>query len=178
MTAAPRYSHRLRVAHLNPRAPTEIDLKPDAAARRAIAADLDLLDLPELRFTGRITAEGGQAWALTGRLKARVVQPCVVTLDPVTTDLSEDLRRVYSPHAVQPEGDEVEMPDDEIEPLGQFIDVGEVMVEALALALPPWPRAAGADAAEAALGDDPGAGDEERQKPFAGLADLLARKPH
>ena len=71
---------RLRVAHLSPSRPNPFDLTPDAAARRAIADDLDLLDLPAFRFEGAIRATGSDAWALTGQLSATVVQPCVVTL--------------------------------------------------------------------------------------------------
>ena len=66
------------------------------------------------------------------------------------------------------------MPDDEIEPLGPMIDAGEVLVEALALALPPYPRAEGAELPVAATAPD----DQEDggRRPFQGLADLLRRK--
>ena len=98
----------------------------------------------------------------------------MVTLAPVTTDLQEDVRRLFSPHVATPEADETEISDDETEPLGQFIDAEAIMAEALALALPLYPRAAGAhlDAA------DPEENHEVR-KPFAGLADLLkdSKKP-
>ena len=113
---------RLRVAHLDPRGPTDFALRPAAEARAAIAAELNILALPRLAFEGRIRAEGGQAWALSGRLTAQVVQSCVVTLKPVKTRIEEDVRRLYSPQLRDPEGDEVEMPDETLEPLGQFID--------------------------------------------------------
>lgn len=96
MTASPSPQNRLRVAHLNPRAPTPFALQPDEATRAAIAQELELSDLPKLEFTGEIRAEGGDAWHLTGQLKARVVQPCVVTLKPVKTSLNETVERHYS----------------------------------------------------------------------------------
>ncbi|KGJ03583.1 Uncharacterized metal-binding protein YceD, DUF177 family [Paracoccus halophilus] len=159
-----------RVAHLNPHQPTEFALAPDAARRQALAGELDLRDLPRLDFSGRIRAIGNDSWRVEGRLSARVVQPCVVTLAPVTTDLHEDVERIFSPHVTPPEGEEVEMPDDAIEPLGQFIDLDAIMAEAIALALPLYPRARGAalDAHE-----EPPA--EETRKPFSGLADLLGK---
>lgn len=173
MTSTAVFTHRLRVAHLNPRAATEVALEPDAEARAAIAADLGLLDLPALRFNARITAQGNDAWLLQGHLSARVVQPCVVTLAPVETPIDEDVRRIFSPHAVAPVEEEAEMPDDEMELLGQFIDAGAVMVEALALALPLYPRAADAELPEA----EPEAPDEDdRRKPFAGLDALLSKR--
>ncbi|RQP06902.1 DUF177 domain-containing protein [Paracoccus sp. MA] len=168
MTDSKAPQTRFRVAHLNPRQPTGFALAPDAAARAALAAELGLNALPRLRFSGSIRAVSSDAWEVTGTLAARVVQPCVVTLAPVATSLQEEVHRLFSPHAAAPEGDEVEMPDDELEPLGQFIDIEAIMVEALALALPLYPRAEGAalDAPE----PEPAA---ETRKPFAGLADLL-----
>lgn len=159
---------RLRTAHLNPRAPTAFSLVPDAARCAAIAAELGLDGLSKLAFEGQIRAEGGDAWALTGRLRARVTQPCVVTLKPVRTTLDEPVERHYSPHLTAPEGDEVEMPDDTLEPLGQFIDLAAVMIEELALALPEYPRAEGAELTPAP--DDP---EPDTRRPFEGLDKLL-----
>lgn len=165
---------RFRVAHLNPRQPTPFTLAPDAGARQALADELGLTALPKLRFQGQIQAVAQDGWQVSGQLSARVVQPCVVTLAPVTTDLAEPVDRVFSPHVTAPEGDETEMPDDTLEPLGQFIDLAAIMAEALSLALPLYPRASGA-ALEPGATDD----DEPARKPFAGLADLLkdSRKP-
>ena len=172
MSSAP-FTHSLRVSQLNPRRPNPVDLSPDDEARARIAAALDLTAPPEVRLTGTITAAPNDAWLLEGRLTARVQQACVVTLAPVRTAIDEPVRRVYSPWASTPEGDEVEMPDDEIEPLGPTIDAGAVLVEALAL--PPYPRCDDAELPDAALDPD-GDGDEGARRPFQGLADLLQRK--
>lgn len=177
MTATPSYAHRLRVAHLNPRAPNPVDLAPDAEARAAIAAELDLLDLPALGFSGKLVARGNDAWELTARLVARVVQPCVVTMAPVSTPIDEEVRRIFTPHLAAPTEEEIEMPDDEIEPLGQFIDAGAVMIEALSLALPLYPRAEGAEPFEASTDDAPDDEAGDTRKPFAGLGDLLNKRP-
>ena len=59
--------------------------------------------------------------------------------------------------------------DDEIEPLGDRIDLGRVAVEALALALPAYPRKPGAELRPR----DRRGGDEP--KPFAALAALRGK---
>ncbi len=174
MTRPNDQNTRFRVAHLNPRQPTSFRITPDAEARKALAAELGLLDLPALSFQGAITASGSDDWRLDGQLTATVVQPCVVTLEPVTTALSEKVARVYSPHITPPEDDEVEIPEDDIEPLGQYIDAAAVMAEALALALPLYPRADGAELAAPEVADEP---EDNTRRPFAGLADLL-KKPN
>ncbi|TDK51968.1 YceD family protein [Antarcticimicrobium luteum] len=166
----------LRVAELPQNAPTPFDLSPDAGARAALAGELGLSALRKLRFTGRIVAHGARDWLLEGHLGATVVQPCVVTLDPVTTRIESDVRRLFLAEMPEDhdEAPEVEMPDDDtIEALGAWIDPAAVMAEALALALPLYPRKADADLGEAvftAPGKMPMR--DEDARPFAGLAGL------
>lgn len=166
-------SDRLRVAHLSPGRDNAFALEPDAAARQAIAAELGLSDLPAMRFSGAVRASGADEWALTGRLEATVVQPCVITLEPVTTVITEPVSLIFSPHVSAPEEDEVEMGDDSVEPLGQSIDIGAIAIEALSLALPTHPRAPGAEMPAIAGDDAPEP--EETRKPFAGLAAMMKK---
>ena len=172
MAISSRDSSRLRVSQLNRRSGAAVDVAPDAAARAALADSLGLLDLPAARLVGRLTPEGGEGWRLAARLEADVVQPCVVTLAPVAAHLEEEVTRVFSPHVTAPDaGGETEMGDDEVEPLGQTIDLTAVLAEALSLALPLYPRAPGAalDAAEPAPAED-------RRRPFAALGDMLKNR--
>lgn len=183
MTASPPTATRLRVSHLSARQPNPFALRPDGEARQAIATELDLSSLPKLAFEGEIRATSGEGWLLNGRLRATVVQPCVVSLRPVRTALDETVTRRYSPHLAAPEADETEMPDETLEPLGNFIDLGAVMIEELSLALPPWPRAEGAELPEGAQDDpdggEPGgdASEDGTRRPFAGLDKLLGQEP-
>lgn len=163
----------LRVADLPQNAPTAFDLRPDAREMQALADELGLVALRKLRFAGTVAALGARDWELRGRLGATVVQPCVVTLDPVTTRIDTDITRRFVAGLQSPQGEEVEMPDDETESLGPWIDPGTVMAEALALALPQYPRAEGADldaTVFAAPGTEPLR--DEDMRPFAGLAAL------
>lgn len=165
-----------RVADLPQNRAVDFDLRPDAETLRQIAAELELKGLRKLSFRGSLKAQGKRDWLLEGVLGATVIQPCVVTLEPVTTRIDEPVRRLYlaDPAPILPEGEEVEMPeDDNAEPLGNTIDPHEVMIEALALALPLWPRADGAGIGEVTV-TEPGrtALTREAMKPFAGLAGL------
>ena len=167
----------LRLADLTNRHATTFTLAPTQAERDAIAAHLDILGVKKLTFAGEITPLGHGDWQLTGQLGATVVQTCVATLDPVTSRLDEDVRRVYARDFTYPDGAEVEMPeDDAVEPLPQTLDLGTVMVEALSLALPPFPRAAGAELGQV-LAAEPGVAPmtDDDAKPFAGLGALRDR---
>lgn len=164
----------LRVADLSENRATAFDITPDPDTLARLAGDLGLDGLRKLRFTGEIAAEGRHDWRLTGKLGATVVQPCVVTLDPVSTRVDTGVTRLFLADFPDPDGPEVEMPeDDTIEPLGDTIDPGTVMVEALALAIPSYPRKPEADLGEAVF-TEPGkqAMRDEDARPFAGLADL------
>ncbi len=151
-------------------------MHPDAATMQAIAQELGLTGLRKLSFAGSIRAEGKRDWRLDARLGATVVQPCVVTLAPVTTRIDEDVTRRYLAHMPEEDvtGDEIEMPeDDTIDPLGDVIDAGAAMVEALALALPVYPRAEDA-ALDQAQFAEPGKEPmrDEDTRPFAALRSL------
>lgn len=167
----------LKVARLSRAAPTPFDLAPDAAARAALAAELGLTKLPKLRFAGQVAPLPGGGWELSAELGATVVQPCGVTLAPVTTRIDEPVLRRYLPGLTEPEAGETELPEDvDAEPLGATIAPATVMAEALALALPPFPRAPGAELGEAVF-TAPGTAPmrAEDAKPLAGLAALRDR---
>jgi uncharacterized metal-binding protein YceD (DUF177 family) len=152
-------------------------LRPDAAQRNALALFLGLSAIPALRFTGDLRALGRSDLVLEARLEATVIQPCVISLAPVTTTIAVPVLRRYLRDYVQPDVDEAEMPDDDTsEALPDCIDPGSVMTEALALALPDYPRAPGAVHGEVAVAP-PGALPlrDADVKPFAGLAHLAGR---
>ena len=168
-----------RVAAIAGRASTHVRFKPDAAAQAAIAAALGLITLRGMRFDGEIRPSGKRDLVLTGRLQAVAVQPCSVTLAPVTTKIGEDVLRQYLADFKEPEGDDMESPDDDtLEALPEVIDAAAVAIEALALALPLYPRAPGVELGEAvftAPGQEPLRQDD--LKPFAGLAALVKKAP-
>ncbi len=144
---------------------------------KALAVALDLTGLRKLRFEGQIAGHGATDWLLTGDLGATVTQPCAVTLAPVTTRIDVPVRRLYVRDFEEIDAPEAEMPeDDEVEPLGAWIDPEAVMIEALSLAIPDFPRADGAELGETVL-TEPGVDPltDEAAKPFAGLADLKSR---
>ncbi|MBP0482965.1 YceD family protein [Sagittula salina] len=173
----PTAETRLRVSALRQSGETPFLLEPDAQARADLAAGLDIEAVKKLRFEGRIVPRGRNAWELTAKLGATVVQSCIVTLEPVTTRIDAPIIRRYVPAsqlAEPEEGSEIEVPeDDSLEPLGEVIDLQTLMHEELALALPAYPRKEGValdDAQFAADGVAPMTDDDVR--PFAGLAAL------
>lgn len=169
------YGAVLRLGDLGGR-PRDVAFEPAEEARAEMARALGIQALPSLRLTGRLRPEGREDWHLDARLEAVAVQACVVTLDPVETVVDEPVERRYVAGLSEPEGAEIEMPDETREPLPAALDLSALAAEALALALPPYPRAPGAELGEAVFAE-PGVEPmtDEAARPFAGLASLRDR---
>jgi uncharacterized metal-binding protein YceD (DUF177 family) len=170
---------RLRLGTLSTRGPTAFDVIPDAATLETMKSRLGLSGLRNLRLVGEIAPIGRQDWRLDARLGATVVQPCAVTNAPVTSRIEEVVERRYLADWTEPEEAELEMPeDDTAEPLPDTVDLLAVLEEALALALPVFPRAPDAELGEVAAAPPGAAPIEEEPSPFAALADLKKRMEH
>lgn len=167
----------MRVAELSQSGENGFELRPDANTLSEIARELELDALRKLSFSGSISPMGKSDWILKAALGATVVQPCVVTLEPVTTRIDVPVRRQFIANYTLPDEPEAEMPeDDTLESLGQWIDPAVVMIEALALAVPDYPRKDHAELGQMVY-TKPGKAPmtDEDAKPFAGLGDLKAK---
>ena len=188
MAQSPRHiskSEIERIVDVERMAPggTAIEIAASDAERNALARRFGFLGLPS--FSARASVDRGPAGQIVveGRLRGRIVQACILTLDPVTQQLDEAFRIVFRRDAVDerdPESGDaiVSAQPDAPEPLsGNLLDVGEIIAEQLSLAADPYPRKPGV-ALEDVL---PKAGlrrggrpppKEQRRHPFAGLAAL------
>ena len=107
--------------------------------------------------------EAEEVLSISGRFQAEVVQTCVITLEPVTAELDEEINLVFA-RDIEKSADIVD-PED-AEPLdGEMVDLGELVAEEFSLALEPYPRRPDIDRGSIDLG--PGAsliGEEEARK--------------
>lgn len=174
MSKTPPSSHAFRVSDLKSNKTHRFDIRPDDTLAKMIAEELDLLGLRKMRFKGELRPEGKSNWLLLADLGATVVQPCTVSLAPVTTRIDCKVRRHFLSDMTVDDVDELEMPEDDTsEPLQQWIDPESVMTEALSLEVPDYPRADSAEfqtVLHAEKGVVPMT--DEAAKPFAGLASL------
>ena len=178
MEGTPSGRRHIRLGDLAVTRPTPIELLPDPAELDRLASEFGLDALRKVRLVGELIPRGRHDWDLEAQLGATVVQPCVVTLAPVTTRIEERvIRRFRADLPEPPPGAEVEMPeDDALEPLPETLDLGRVLAEALALAVPEYPRAEGAELGTAVF-TEPGQAPmtEAEVKPFAALAALKGK---
>ena len=165
----------IRIAELSKTRSHAFALVPDAKQRQQLAAELGIPQLRKLRFEGELRPQGRSDWSLHAKLGATVVQDCVITLDPVTTRIDEEIFRTYLAELPDFEmEEEQEVPeDDSIETLPAALDLLAVIREALALALPAYPQVEGASLGSLSV-TEPGKTpmSDADTRPFAGLAGL------
>jgi uncharacterized metal-binding protein YceD (DUF177 family) len=171
----PEFARVIELAAIRDREEFAFEIRPEPAEAAALARLMGAISVRRMRFAGRLVALPSQGWQLEALLGATVVQPCVVTLEPVTTRIDQDVTRRYLPANGLTQAEVAIDPDedDEVEPLGPRIDLGLVAIEALALALPAYPRSPGATLTpEAFAARDARASGDAEAKPFAALAAL------
>lgn len=155
------------------------EIEADPAERAALAERLDLVALDSLSATVRLRRLPDGLIRLSGRLAADVVQSCVVTLAPVPARCEEDFTVLFGeqPAEVSLQAVEVDaLATDEPEPIVDGrIDLGEAVVQQLAVALEPYPRAPGAEVPAQYSGEEANGGQGDAVTPFAALERLRKR---
>jgi uncharacterized metal-binding protein YceD (DUF177 family) len=96
-----------------------------------------------------VTPKSGGRVHVTGRVRARIGQSCVVTLDPIENEIDEPIDLVFAPPEQIPDlsdlvdeaaESETEIPDPPEPIVNGVIDLGRIATDALFLAVDPYPR--------------------------------------
>ena len=87
------YAHVIRMADVPEATGIAVDVVPSAEDIAAIAVDLELSALRKVSLRGKLAPLGRRDWRFEGVMGATVVQPCVVSLEPVTTRLDVPVAR-------------------------------------------------------------------------------------
>ena len=125
------------------------DLKADQAICAEIADVGGLREVLSVSASLDVTPMSGGRFHVEGRVRARIGQTCVVTLDPIETEIDEPIDLIFAPPDQIPQMadlvDEAEESDAEIpdppEPIENgIIDLGRLATDALYLAVDPYPR--------------------------------------
>lgn len=157
-------------------------IEATAGEREALAARLGLNSLDSLTAEGWIKPDNrGRDVNVDGHLSADIREMCVVTLDVFATHITTDVRSHFSAdvedewtaapgQAGEPSADGGT--EDFVEPLKNgVIDVGEVIVQYLSLALSPYPRKP-VQSNDLEGPAEPSWQQDSRQSPFACLGAL------
>jgi hypothetical protein len=120
------------------------------ATRDAMADVAGLREVMSASASFDLTLKSGGRVHVTGEVRARIGQTCVVTLDPIENDINEVIDLMFAPseqirslsalvdEAAQSEDEEVPDPPEPI--IDGVIDLGRLATDALFLAIDPYPR--------------------------------------
>ena len=124
------------------------ELEADEAQRKAMAEIAGLREVLSAHASLDVTPKSGGRFHVVGNVRARIGQTCVVTLDPIETDIDETIDVMFAPPEQIPalsdfvddasEGDGDIDPPEPIE--GGAIDLGRLATDALFLGIDPYPR--------------------------------------
>lgn len=163
------FAHRLSLEKI--RDGERLELAANEGERRAVAKRLGLISLDRLGANAILSRNGAMVRA-RGRVQASLGQSCIVTGEPVAAHVDEPFDLMFMPEPAGSGGDEEIALDqgdcDVVFHDGAAIAIGAAIADTLALAIDPYPRSAGA---EAAL-KEAGVLSEAEAGPFAALAAL------
>lgn len=164
-----------------PRKGMAVRIEADAGQRALLAAVHGLRSVESFAAKMEVTAWKKGGVRVTGRVEARIVQDCIVTLEPVEETVDEEVSALFLPEGSRlalpkrtAEGEIVLDPegDDAPEPFsGDTVDVGQLAEEFFALGINPYPRRPGVTVE---IGGD---GVEKERGPLYEKLKSLRKKP-
>ncbi|HEY1736070.1 MAG TPA: DUF177 domain-containing protein [Methylovirgula sp.] len=180
--SAPKiFSHPVLVAEV-PEGGLDVSLSADADTLRSLADADELQDIASLDAEFHVARRPGERFNVSGEMRARVTQICVVSLEPFESEIVEPIDVDFAPPdeaaelaakwdaAAAQDAAHIDPGEDPPDPIvnGQ-IDLGALAIEFLALGLDPYPRKPGVTF------EPPPAGESAPETPFSVLKQLKER---
>lgn len=173
----PAFSYPVKVGNISANAVT-VRLEANEAERKALRDLWAVLDVQSLKAELQIARWKRDGVKIKGRVQAKIVQACVVTLEPVESLIDEPVEAIFVPEgsrlariAANDSGEMILDPEGPDLPdtfTGDTIDAGLTVTEHAALAIDPYPRKQGASFGERIESTEK---DDVRPNPFAVLKD-------
>ncbi|CAA7613289.1 conserved hypothetical protein [Magnetospirillum sp. LM-5] len=172
----PEMSRLVRIDQISAKG-TEMKVTASPAERAALADRFDLVEISALDAQVTLKAiAGGTMVRLAASITARLVQTCVVTLEPIEAEIDTRFSMTFG-GGTEEDGGEIDLSIDDEDPpepiVDGAIDVGEAIAEHLALAIDPFPRKPGT--AYVGVEIEPPE-PETKPNPFAALARFHEKK--
>jgi hypothetical protein len=125
------------------------EIEADRAARDAMAEIAGLREILSVSASLDLTPKKEGRVHVAGRVRARIGQTCVVSLDPIENDIDEAIDLIFAPPEQIPEladlvdeaaESDTEIPDPPEPIVNGIIDLGRLATDALFLGVDPYPR--------------------------------------
>ena len=127
----------------------EFNLVCSKDALRELPKKLNVIEAKKASFNGHLKLQVANQIVLCGTVKAKLIQPCSLTLEPVVTTIHEKISRTFfiGPNEKKPIKKSVfelteKSFDNDI--ILDEINLGEVLMETISLETPDYPKKSGA----------------------------------
>lgn len=174
------FSYVINVTDI-PEGGLDLDIAADPEALRALAAADGLENIARLEAEFHVTRKQGERINVSGEMRAKITQICVVSLEPFESEVIEPIDVDFAPPeiaaalaaraaALGHDGSSHELDEEPPDPIiDGKIDLGALAAEFLALGLDPYPRKPGVTF------EPPLEGEAERETAFSVLRKLKER---
>ncbi|WP_428408352.1 YceD family protein [Hyphococcus sp.] len=162
---APEFSYEIDIDDVG-RAGKIFRLSANEKERAKIAARLETPSVEKLEGVMKVMATKTTI-RVTGEITAELTRECVASLEPMLETIAESFEMDFS--RTPPETEEEEDLDAPEYFEGTALDLGELLVQQLSLAMDPFPRKEGAKSLAETYAP------EEKVSPFAGLKGVLGK---
>jgi uncharacterized metal-binding protein YceD (DUF177 family) len=180
MTGPDPWRVPVMVAHI-PDTGLHRELEASAVERQAMADLAGVREVLSAHADLEIVPKSGGRLQVTGHVRAKVGQTCVVTLEPIESEIDEDIDLTFAPEAearrladLIEEGEDDKDPSEVADPpeaiVNGIIDLGRIATDAVFLAIDPYPRKPGVVFEAEVTAPDP------EDHPFAALKALQDNK--
>ena len=149
----------------------EFNLVCSKDALRELPKRLNVIEAKKASFNGHLKLQAANQIFLCGIVKAKLIQPCSLTLEPVVTTIHEKISRTFfiGPNEKKPIKKSVfelteKSFDNDI--ILDEINLGEVLMETISLETPDYPKKSGASISLAPIES------MDRENPFSILSKL------
>ena len=143
------FSHIILIEQIKREIECEFNLVCSKDALRELPKKLNVIEAKKASFNGYLKLQVANQIVLCGTVKAKLIQPCSLTLEPVVTTINEKISRTFfiGPNEKKPIKKSVfelteKSFDNDI--ILDEINLGEVLMETISLETPDYPKKSGA----------------------------------
>ena len=107
-----------------------------------LAKEMKVLSFEKLNFFGNFQQNSFSRWQLNANLSFYVIQECVVTLEPVTSFIKSNVKRVYTKDfsSINEKTTESDLSKAEYEKFEETLNLMDILLEELSLNTPEYPK--------------------------------------
>ncbi len=90
------FSYQVKVGHISAN-PVEVHVEADTSELKALAETWNVVSVDDLSADLQIARWKRDGVRIKGRVQAKIVQSCVVTLEPVESAIDESFEQIFVP---------------------------------------------------------------------------------